>query len=203
MSMRGSTRYRRLAYLLAGTVAFAGLAVSARMWFSYYAPSTLVLAIGLPGPSPDVGTRCGTTWRHVGAVRVPTREVHCTRHNASFGQGRDEQHVTLDLLTRRVRSASRVWAQADSLAWGREHDSTRMAIRRRNGLPLQCMTPSFRSDAVRSVEQWRVGGHYERLIAYHWDAQNSLNEEWRREPWLVQMEASLVPPPGCQNGSAN
>jgi hypothetical protein len=189
---------RRGKYILAvlGAVALAGLGV--RAWLRYYPASDLVTAIGLPGPSADVGTRCDRWVRRYGRLHLPTRRVTCARHPGKQWPGHsDEQQVDLDLLTRRVARASRLWTPSDSLAWQQAQDSVRTAIQQRGGVLMACTQRGLALGNVRSVQHWRVGDHTERLVAYHWTPETSLNGEWRWEPWMLQLDAYPGDAPDC------
>lgn len=179
-----------------GVVAFVGVGLHA--WLDYFAGSDLVTAIGLPGPSADVGTRCGHWARRYGRFHVPTRRVTCSRQRAMLWPRRfDEQRVEVDLLTRRVESATRSWTPTDSLTWQQTVDSVRVAVRQRGGLPLPCTRPERTISNIELMEHWRVGDHTERLIVYHWTPENSLNGEWRWQPWMLQLDAYAGGPPDC------
>ena len=196
--MRSEGRSRRDWYPLAGACLVAGAFFAARVWLKQYPSSPLVTAVGLPGPSANVGTQCGYVMRHLDAFRLPTRLAYCARRPGGAAQLRaDEQWVSYDVLTRRVQMAYRRWSPPDSISWQRGLDSTRAAIRQRGGVPLHCARPEFPMDQVRSAEHWKLRDHTERLVGYRWDESNSLNQEWRWQPWLLELDAYACEAPDC------
>lgn len=168
-----------------------GLLVCALAWFEYYPSSTMITAIGLPGPRANESRDCGNMWRGVVlGMRIPTRELLCWSGH-TWGS-HDQQDVTLDGLTRRIVHAKRFWALPDSASWQSARDSIPVAMQHLGGRALSCWrNPNESFVHIRSTQYWKFPSYTVRVIAYR-EGDDRLGT-----PWLLQLDGYPESPSEC------
>jgi hypothetical protein len=212
-------------------------------WLEHYPASPMITALGLPGPGADAERRCGTMYRYwwpfpsyglrihgpgdlvyewperrrrsPRPVPVPTRRVVCTEE-PGFASNRDRETVELDLLTRHIGHAQRMWYAKDSASWERARDSIASAMVRLGGRELACgnLRPPRRSPKpdssafrdrsqnrpftipeLRDMRGWTFPGYSTRLIAFRTE------DKMREVGWLLQFDGYPNLAPGCDRNA--
>jgi hypothetical protein len=170
-----------------------GVLVALSAWLEHYPASPMVTTIGLPGPEANIQRNCGNMYRQVARnTRIPTREIVC-RGPDSWGYLREDQHVTLDALTRRITHAHRYWSVPDSASWQKTRDSVATTMQRLGGGPISCWTsPNPSLTNIRDTEYWKFDSYFVRFTSYR------RPDDPQRSPWELQLDGYPKPPPECQ-----
>jgi hypothetical protein len=167
-------------------------ATAASGWIEASAASPMITTIGLPGPRANAKRECGNMYRQVVyGARIPTRELVC-RGPDLWGYLREDQHVTLDALTRRINNAHRYWAVPDSSSWQRTRDSVALTMQRLGGRRISCWTsPNPSLLHIRDTQFWKFPSYSVRFISYRTD------DDHKRSPWLLQLDGYPTLPFEC------
>jgi hypothetical protein len=159
--------------------------VVGRAWLSHYPEAPFILAVGMPYASPGVGTRCRSWYWSTRFGPMPMRQWTCEMSDGARPNS-DRRMVALDGLTRRSRSARRMWTFADSLAWQRIQDSVTMELVGRGGVRRQCARSTTNGE-IRRHEEWQFPTYAVRMIADVSPQPPRL--PWQRDRWQLQLDA--------------
>src|SRR3954462_6332157 len=174
--------------LVFGSVIF--ICLGALAWLYYYPASPMYEGIGLTGPRPNSGRRCGVSY-YYGALhtRFKTNSVSCRFEQSEPGR-RYEETVGLNLLSRRVVDATRLWATLDSAQWQRDQDSIATTMAAMKGQEMQCaQNPNGAILGQQPTKFWRFPTFFVRLFASNWAAvqppDRPMPADWPR--WAIQV----------------
>ena len=190
-----TTRRARLGLGLIGFL----LLVGTGLWWFWLLPAQFLALVGMKGPWLTSHRTCERT--------VDGRLIRCDGPPVVPYHPINEEVVLFSARTRHPVFLDRMWDAPDSIAWARQRDSIRFAMRSRHEAAFTCEQQDLlrerlaeiyqvRPDAggARSVDDWRFPHGVVQLMTYKWPPSGASP----KERWSLQLTATPNPSPICQ-----